>query len=288
MSLTTEEEISSAAIEAMLFEVAATPKPGLVDRNNSGAHSDMDLYTFISSASVIQPFFTTMGIEGSMFKGNDFTALLKKIRPIGVQAEERMFKATADVNTHKGLIFSLGILCTATSYLISQEQELKAENICRIASLMCVNIVKDELEHSENNKTTGEKLYRNNGVKGIRGEAEAGYPSVLNHSLLYLRKSEGEWNKRLINTFFHLMANVEDSNVLGRHNHEVLQSVQDRAGEVLTQGGAFNETAMAKIGQMDIDFIEQNISPGGSADLLAVTIFLYTIETGEYTELKSK
>jgi triphosphoribosyl-dephospho-CoA synthase len=279
MLLTVEEEISSTALEAMLHEVSVTPKPGLVDRNNSGAHRDMDFFTFISSASVIQPYFRKMALEGSSFSSDDFTLLLKKIRPIGIEAEKQMFKATSNVNTHKGLIFSLGILSCASAYLLSQGEKSSAENICRIGSLMCRDIVQNELQTCENLHTSGERLYRKDGVRGIRGEAESGFPSVLEQSLPYLRDSAGPWNQRLINTLLHLMSTVEDSNILARHNKETLESVQSQTREVLAMGGASDERGLEILRQMDLNFIEKNISPGGSADLLAVTIFLYKMET---------
>jgi triphosphoribosyl-dephospho-CoA synthase len=194
MNRAVEEEISSIAIEAMLHEVAATPKPGLVDRLNSGAHSDMNIFTFFSSTAVIQPYFVKMATKGSNFSGEDFTDLLKELRPIGTEAERAMFKATNGVNTHKGLIFSLGILVCASAYLIKNKLSSKAENICHSASLMCSGIVNNELENLSSCSTTGERLFKSEGIKGIRGEAESGFASVLNISLPYLRKSVGNWN----------------------------------------------------------------------------------------------
>jgi len=273
-----EEKISSIAIEAMLHEVGATPKPGLVDRNNSGAHDDMDVFTFFSSISVLQPFFTEMAEKGISFKGNDFKKLLKSIRPIGIEAEKRMFAATGGINTHKGLIFSLGVLSCAAAYQIQKKKPLTAEHICKRASLMCRDMVKRELIESEKIQTTGEKLFKENGVTGIRGEAEAGFPSVIGVSLPYLKKSKGEWNLRLIDTLLQLMLVVEDSNIIGRHNRETLDIVQNQTKEVLLSGGASDHRGMEILKQLDLYFIDKNISPGGSADLLAVTIFLYNIE----------
>ena len=144
----------------MLHEVAATPKPGLVDRNNCGAHADMDIFTFCTSASVLQPFFTKIAYEGSRFNGNNNTDLLKAIRPLGIEAEKRMFLATKGVNTHKGLIFSLGILISATANILSRKEKVTAEEICDLGSSMCRDIVKNELKNSNKISTNGEKLYQ--------------------------------------------------------------------------------------------------------------------------------
>ncbi len=281
MPLSLEERISSSAVEAMLQEVAVTPKPGLVDRSNSGAHNDMDFYTFINSASLLQPYFYKMALEGSSFEGEDFKELLKRIRPIGIEAEKSMFCRTRGVNTHKGLIFSLGILSSAASYLLKKNNTIMAEQICKTASEMCCGIVENELVSSNKNDTIGEKLYKLNKIKGIRGEAESGFFSVITTSLPYLRKSEGNWNNRLLNTLLHLMTEVEDSNIVGRHNKKTLMEVKSAALAVLKTGGASDTRGMEILKQMDLNFIEKNISPGGCADLLAVTIFLYRIEKNE-------
>src|SRR5699024_6679000 len=102
-------KISSMSIKSILYEVAATPKTGLVDRKNSGAHKDMDFFTFINSSSVLGSYFYNCTKAGIEFKGNDYRDLLKDIRPIGMEAEKDMFKATNNINTHKGIIFSQGI-----------------------------------------------------------------------------------------------------------------------------------------------------------------------------------
>lgn len=273
-----EEKISSIAVESILHEAAATPKPGLVDRNNSGAHSDMDFFTFISSASVLHPYFLRMAEVGSRFDQSDLTLLLKKLRPIGIEAETAMFSVTGGVNTHKGLIFSLGILVASASYLFNREQQCPADKVCSMAATMCSGIVEKELKEINPGNTTGEKLFSREGVKGIRGEAEKGFPSVVKAALPALKKSHEEWNSSLLNTLLHLMSIVEDSNIVGRKDQKTLKSVQKQSKEVLQSGGAADERGLEILKQMDLNFIEQNISPGGSADLLAVTIFLYKIE----------
>ena len=220
-----------------------------------------------------------MAVIGSDFSGIDYKELLMELRPVGIDAEKAMFEVTNNINTHKGLIFSLGILVASTVYLINNKKSQKAEDICIMASLMCSGIVNKELENSTSVKTTGEKLYKSKGIKGIRGEAESGFPSVINVSLPFLRESQGSWNDRLINTLLQLMIIVEDSNIVGRKNIKTLKLIQNQTKEVMITGGATDDRGMEILKQMDMNFIENNISPGGSADLLAVTIFLYKIES---------
>jgi len=275
-----EERIASLAVEAMLHEAAAAPKPGLVDRFNSGSHDDMDLFTFCSSASVLHPYFAAMTEKGFYYRKPDMTGLLEKIRPIGIEAEKNMFRATKGINTHKGLIFSLGILSAGAGYTVAQKREkaLKGEELCTIASQMCQGIVERELGKREEGTTHGEKLYLSTGSKGIRGEAEAGFPSITTSSLPTLRQSRGDWNNRLIDTLLQLMTVVEDSNVLHRGGAEALMRMRRQALEAIDAGGAHRPDGLEILRQMDLNFMERNISPGGCADLLAVTIFLYRLE----------
>ncbi|MCH4890679.1 triphosphoribosyl-dephospho-CoA synthase CitG [Acidaminobacter sp. JC074] len=272
-------KIASLVNKAILYEVTTTPKPGLVDRNNSGAHKDMDYYTFISSACAIAGGFYEIAEVSYEFDGKP-KDLLGRIRPIGKQMETDMFEATCGINTHKGIIFSLGILCAA-SVQVQKKESLNAENIIEYSKKMTLGIT-DELKNDKSlGKTNGERLYKNYGFLGIRGEVEAGFPSVMKSGLDALRNSYYTLqckNELFIQTLFQLMTCVEDSNVLSRHNLETLSEVQEIAKNFLDAGGMFDEDAISYVEEMDRQFIKRNISPGGSADLLAVTLFLGLIE----------
>ena len=106
--------IAELAVSALLAEVWTTPKPGLVDRNNNGAHTDMDLTMFERSALALETSFLQCAEAGECLK-HDLPILAAKLRTIGLQAESRMYEATGGVNTHKGAIFSMGILCAAAA-----------------------------------------------------------------------------------------------------------------------------------------------------------------------------
>ncbi|SDY61819.1 triphosphoribosyl-dephospho-CoA synthase [Proteiniborus ethanoligenes] len=279
------EYISEIAIKSMLLEVAATPKPGLVDRNNSGAHKDMDFYTFMeSSASQVYTFYNC-ALEGLKFEGKENKELLNIIRPIGIEGENKMFNATRGINTHKGLIFSLGIIAAAAGlqHKETKKQKMDIDDICHKVKDIAEGIVSRELGKLDNKDslTYGEILYKNHGIKGIRGEAESGFSTVRYHSLPIFRelmKGEGNLNDNLVQVIFHLMTITEDVNILGRHGVDALEYVKSKAKEVLALGGIFTEKGKKKILEVDKDFIYRNISPGGSADLLAVTLMLYLLE----------
>ena len=287
------EYISEIAIKSMLLEVAATPKPGLVDRNNSGAHKDMDFYTFMESGVSQVYTFYNCALEGLKFEGKDNKELLKIIRPIGIEGENKMFNATRGINTHKGLIFSLGIIAAAAGlqYKKTKNQKIDVEDICNKVKEIAEGIVSRELVHLDrkNSLTYGEGLFRKHGIKGIRGEVESGFPTVRHHSLPVfqeLMKGNGNINDNLVQTLFHLMTVTEDINILGRHGIDKLEYVKSEAKQALALGGMFTEEGKQKIFEMDKEFICRNISPGGSADLLAITLMFYFIENppkhGEY------
>ncbi len=276
------QRISNIAIKSILYELAATPKPGLVDRVNSGAHSDMDYFTFLNSSSVLAPYFykcTWLGID---FRGREYRDLLSQLRPLGIEAERDMFRATRGVNTHKGVIFSAGIVAGAAGSIYSQRKDLNIESlISRVKEI--TRGISDELEASykKKDKSYGESLFIKYGIKGIRGEAESGFKTVMEHSYPVFKEliesKKYPINQILVQTLLYLIKATEDTNILGRHDMETLRYSQARAREALEKGGSFSQKGREFLEDLDRDFIEKRISPGGSADLLALTLMLYMI-----------
>lgn len=279
------EYISRCAVEAMLYEVSATPKPGLVDRSNSGAHKDMNFFSFLSSSAALQQFFYQCAQKGTEFDSLDTIELLRQIRGVGIEAEKKMYQATGGANTHKGLIFSLGIISAAAGkyFFNKTEYQVSIEKICRIVSDMTKGIVEQELAGAgkKDNLTHGESLYLQYGFEGIRGEVEKGFITVRRTAfplfLKLIEEKRGGINDVLVQVLLHLMMVTEDSNVLARHDLNTLEYVRQKAAYALSLGGIYTAEGKAFIIEMDEDFIEKNISPGGCADLLAVTIMLYSL-----------
>lgn len=280
--------IREAAQKSILYEAAATPKPGLVDRNNSGAHKDMDFFTFMASTAALSDVFAECAEEGLLYPSLDFTGLLQRIRPIGMEAEQRMFQATGGVNTHKGLIFSLGIVCAAAGSIFrkSQNPNIPRLEISRRVKEMTAGLSERELKGLSEKKmlTTGERLYIKYGLKGIRGQAESGFDAVLKAPITILTEMIDKKllpiNDILVHVLMYLMSDVEDTNVVGRHDLSTLRYVQGCAQKALTLGGMLTKKGKDYIYLMDNDFIQKGISPGGSADLLAVTVMMYLLESG--------
>ncbi|MGB4407721.1 MAG: triphosphoribosyl-dephospho-CoA synthase CitG [Sphaerochaeta sp.] len=272
------KQIELLATKALLEEVHTTPKPGLVDRLGSGGHTDMDYHTFEKSAYALEPYFGEMGELGNVWKGS-LPDLFREVRKIGLEAEEAMFSATRGVNTHKGMLFSVGILCAASGYARFQYNSSDTDLLCSVVTEMTKHTLEEEFRQilKSTNSTHGEELYAKQGIRGIRGEVIDGFVSVRNLSLPwyaeYLRQGRDP-NLARLQVLLSLMANVTDTNVLYRHGAKTLEYVQRSARNILVNGGAFTEDGLQLIDELDRVFTERRISCGGCADLLGVTIFL--------------
>ncbi len=277
--------ISSYAMESILFEAAATPKPGLVDRNNCGAHKDMNYFTFMSSAASLHSSFENLIRIGLENQNRPIKELLPLLRAEGLNAEKRMFSFTNGVNTHKGMIFTLGMLCGCCGWAIGKS-ELTYELLGGLVSDMCEGICSRELKGIENktNLTKGERMYVKYGCTGARGEVESGFATVGRISLPKYRELRDGGiciNDALVQTMLYLIAGTADTNILSRHDMETARYAMQLAEDVLELGGIFTDDGRKAILDMDAAFIEKYISPGGCADLLAVTHFLYCMEKQE-------
>ena len=277
--------IAQTACRALLYEVHATPKPGLVDSDNNGSHADMDVFTFESSALSILPYFkafTACGINNAEKPGRE---VMELIRPIGVEAEIEMRRATNNVNTHKGAIFSFGIFCAALGILYGRSMPYSREKL----SALCAGIAGDVPEElnrenaSEKEEgTAGEICWKKYHIGGIREEAAKGYPAVFNLALpaFCARAARGfPLNDAGILTLVDLMAVTEDTNIIHRSSEKELRKIQEQMKQ-LSADHLEEKNYRRVLKELDRKFAEQKISPGGSADLLAITYFLYFIEEG--------
>ena len=267
-------EIGALAHRALICEANVTPKPGLVDRENSGAHRDMDLALFCKSADSLRPWFADCARIGLEKRDAAPEQVFARLRKRGIEAEKAMFAATGGVNTHKGALFSLGLLCCAAA--------MEGEGTGVLAILdRAAKLARPALEdltalHPGDARTGGEVQYLNSGRTGVRGEAAAGFPHARDCGLPALKRALQDgatFNEACLHALLALMACVEDSNILRRRGPEALRSVQSRAKALLMQD--FNSDDLRR---MNDDFVRENLSPGGSADLLAIAIFLYEIQ----------
>ena len=271
-----------AVREALIAEVETTPKPGLVDLHDTGSHRDMDCGTFRKSAAAIAPFLGEMGGLGFSWNG-PLPGLFGAVRPVGVSAEAAMFSSTGGVNTHKGAIFSLGILSAAAGYCLRTAGRFHPEKILNLAGEMVRDaMVRDFAAMRQKSPSThGERLYARYGCRGIRGEAADGFTSIRDVGLPVMREglsAHQETNLVYLQVLLSLMAEVEDTNILIRSDMETLRWVKQQSKAFLEAGGAYRNDGTARLTELNAEFVRRNISPGGCADLLAAVIFLTALE----------
>ena len=240
------ETLGEMAENALLAEVHFTPKPGLVDEANNGAHRDMDVPLFERSAHALRPCFeefVRLGIQG---------ASPAALQQAGVRAEQAMFAATGGVNTHKGAIYSGALLLHAAGRLLSGEEE---RSLCGLAAQTAAAIPAPTGTH-------GAAVRAQCG--GIRTEAVSGYPTA--QAVLRQLRQSGPLDALLLS-----MSRLDDSTLWHRGGAEGAQLVRSRAADILAAPASERE---ARTRRLDAELIERNLSPGGSADLLAMAFFL--------------
>lgn len=271
------ERCSALAVKSLLDEVHTTPKPGLVDCRNNGSHKDMDVGLFEKSANALRTYFGKCFLAGKETKSLTFDEAFVPLRNLGITAERTMYNATGGINTHKGAVCSFGILCAAIGRLWTTEKPFAdIQNICHESSNLSSNAIKKDFEQI-NTSTAGGRLYLKYGLKGIRGEVNSGFSSVLNIALPTYTKflSNGfDHNYSGAVTLLHLMANVKDTNVFHRGGIEGARYVAETVSKLLRD---YPQPTLKQIEVLDDCFINRNLSPGGCADLLAITYFLYNL-----------
>lgn len=265
--------LGSLATHSLIAESELTPKPGLVDRRGSGAHDDLCLPLMLRSAEVLEPFFSAMAASAA-HRCLD-AALRYDLAVIGRHAERAMFSATGGINTHKGAIWGLGLLVSAAA----QTGETTPERIAFAAGVIAR--IPDRarprvLSH-------GDVVRTRYAVEGARGEACANFPHVISIGLPALRSARAagfaETACRLA-ALLSIMAVLDDSCVLYRGGLQGAETVQMGSARVLVEGGPGTPGGDRALLQLDRELVMRRLSPGGSADLLAATLFLDALERG--------
>ena len=265
--------IAELAVASLLEEVETTPKPGLVDKENSGAHTDMDYPLFVKSSNSLKAYFEECAKLGAMNLA--FEDLARELRKAGLLGEKRMFEATKGINTQKGLVFSMGVICAGWSSLITEKSQI--DDYALKERFACIS--KALLEKDIAASTNGLKVLENTGVGGIRKEAISGFSTCFEQGTRTLRTAlkEGKgYNEACVLTLLALMSTCQDSNVVHRGGKDALDFIKTRSAEILAQD--YDQiTLLEKTSQFDDECIKRNISPGGSADLLALTLMIHKI-----------
>jgi triphosphoribosyl-dephospho-CoA synthase len=257
------------AVRALFDEAVLDGKPGLVGPGDSGAHADMSLATFYRSIHALRPYFPTLVALGAA------DAAWSTLRAHGKAAEAAMLRATAGVNTHRGAIFHLGLLCAAAGAVAARGGAL-------MPAAVCAYVRGAYAPHfgSSTVASHGAVVRMRYGAGGARAEAAGGYRSVRRYALPALRRVLARTQDReraCAQALFALVANVADTNVLWRGGPEGLAFAQQRAQAFLDGGGALAADWRENAESVRRDFVARGLSPGGCADLLAVTLFLHDL-----------
>ena len=269
--------LSSAMTRALLDEVLLTPKPGLVDRQDSGSHEDMDLSLFVQAISALAPYWERVATLGMAFEGDNCQDALIALRRLGLEMEAAMQQATSGVNTHKGAIF-LGCLAVfAHAHAWYTGSTSQQEDYQRIIRALSHDLVSRDMKMLSNDPSYGQRLlqlYEDARVGGPRYQAEHGLPGVFDYGLPALeaaRQAGCSADMAQLHTLLTLMANVLDTNVLHRSSlsvtHQFMALAQQAARELPSPMEAIEPLCT---------FCQQHwISAGGCADLLAMTLFFH-------------
>jgi triphosphoribosyl-dephospho-CoA synthase len=263
------ERLARLAVEALVDEAMLTPKPGLVDMRGSGAHTDLSWLLMCRSAHSLQPAFRAMAEAGASI--GDMASLRRRIGAIGRQAESAMMAATGGVNTHRGAIWALGLLVTAAA---ACGEGADARVIANRAGAMAGI---DDPDAPAQTGHKGERACREHGVGGARGQARAGFPSVIEAALPMLRLSRARGDAESVarvNALLAVMAGLDDTCLLARGGRAALDATQSGARRVLDLGGIGTPEGRKALAVLEARMRRLHVSPGGAADLLASALLL--------------
>ena len=260
------------AVAALYDELELSPKPGLVSFVDSGSHRDMDATTFMRSLFSLRrafPAFAMLGARGAAFA---------ELEHAGIQAEAQMLGATGGVNTHRGAIFTLGLLSAAAGRCSASGQRICDENLrSTLLASWGPDLASRARRSSESN---GARVARRFGLRSLGVEAAEGFPVLFEIVWPALRNAiEAGLPLRLarVQALFASMAVLDDTNLVHRGGMEGLRHVQQSAWDFLACGGAARPGAEARALSLHRDLMERKLSPGGSADLLAAACWLHRV-----------
>lgn len=307
---------ASAAVRGLLYEVSTTPKPGLVDRNNSGSHSDMDFFTFLDSSASLIPWFREFFCLGWDHADEADEQIFERLRYAGQRAETAMFSATHGINTHKGLVFASAILCGALGKVHAGKSlplpagevlsECRKLGSCSLGDLAKLSRHQNKSSHAssidvnsqdsrgsmpmdtKNHPTqaepsalsNGERIFSSYGIQGARGEAAAGFPSAVLIGLPALKKwlaAGFSLNDAAAMALLTLISEVDDTNMVHRGGPELAKKSKEQAKHLLS--AVTNNSFKEILSSLDEQYIAMHLSPGGCADLLAVSLMFHFLET---------
>ncbi len=275
-ALSLPERVAALAEQSLQLEVHTWPKPGLVSHVDTGSHTDMDADTFLRSGSAIRPFFAEL-VEAGMHDCD-----MPELRGIGLRAEFAMLRATGGINTHRGAIFGMGLLCAAAGWRLAGHADARISLGNAVSRRWARGIVDGPCLLSSH----GQAAARHFGAGGARQQAALGFPAVYKVGLPALHYAfalaSGDAEAARVQASFALIAVLEDTNLLHRGGLAGLRFAQQSAQLFLDRGGIGQPDWRHLAEATHRAFVERRLSPGGAADLLAMSLFVEAFErTGD-------
>lgn len=288
------QSLSALATWSVLTEISLFNKPGLVCPDQQGAHTDMNYHTFLASTAGITPYFYSFAKLGYQWDGQDFEQTILKIRLVGVETEKKMFETTKGVNTQKGAIFLLGFSLFAVAYCLKTNHFFDKIIFREILKKLNKDLVNNELVENAN-YSNGEKCFNKFGKQlagGIRLEIELGLPTVFEIAYPFMLKlfpekidttNQVEFQDKMRIVLLKIISKNNDTNILHRSDEKMLMQLKKMANDALEN---CKKTNSKDSYENLIKFCKNNkLSPGGSADLLVMTLFIYCVNN-KYGKIK--
>lgn len=265
--------VARLCTRALYFELITYPKPGLVSLVDTGSHTDMDARTFMKSILALRHYFREITLAGTR------QAPFAELKALGLVAEQQMLAATGGVNTHRGAIFTLGLLAAASGWLYGERRPVTAEAVCTLVRDRWGRDILAGIRTAGDSH--GEQMRRRFAAGGAREQAANGFPILRATGLPVLRSAlrmGRPVHQAAVQVFFGCMAELVDTNLLYRAGGSGLSHAQSASRRFLAAGGIFHPDWRRHAIAIHRQFVGRNLSPGGAADLLAATLLLHMLE----------
>lgn len=269
---TTALALGHAATLALYDELALAPKPGLVTLTDSGSHADMDARTFVRSLLALRSYFPRIAALGTA--GAPFEAL----EQCGIEAEARMLAATGGINTHRGAVFTLGLLCAAAGALAAARQAITSDGLQGMLLKRWGEALAARAHQPP--RLPGGQAAQRYGLRSASAEAALGFPVLFATAVPTLRAalhSGAALQAARINTLFSVIAVLDDANLAHRGGLAGLHFAKQAASSYLASGGACHDAGLLRAHDVARAFARRRLSPGGAADMLAATCWMHRI-----------
>ena len=273
--------LARQAVRSLYYELTLYPKPGLVSLVDNGSHTDMDASTFMRSLFALRHYFRAIAWAG--MRRTSFAEL----KALAIDAETRMLKATGGINTHRGAIFCMGMLCAAMAACRAQQIALSIPAVRAVllilwgdaltahAAINVAEVARTDVSH-------GLQVAADHAVGGAREEGALGFPAVFEIALPQLQESLAagrDVQSARVDTLFALMAHISDTNIYHRGGAGGAALVRQSSRAFLQAGGTGAVDWQDRAEHIHHQFVQERLSPGGAADLLAAACLVNAVCT---------